>query len=85
MIDSERPKKTVIRSTRVNGPPRLARAWRRVNDAAKLQLTPEFECSDAWRRVWMAANREGRTVIELAANGIMSAVEAAEDALNDPA
>jgi hypothetical protein len=31
----------------------------------------------------MAAHLEGRTVIELVADGIMAAVEAAEDALRD--
>ncbi len=48
-----------------------------------LQLTPELERSEAWRRVWMAANREGRAVEALVADGIMAATEAAEDALRD--
>jgi hypothetical protein len=56
---------------------------REIERGLKLQLTPELERSEAWRRVWMAANLERRTVIELAADGIMAAVEAAEDALHD--
>jgi hypothetical protein len=48
-----------------------------------LQLTPELERSDTWRRVWMAAHLEGRTVEALVADGIMAAVEAAEDVLSD--
>ena len=48
-----------------------------------LQPTPELECSGAWRRVWMTARLEGRTVEALVADGIMAAVEAAEDDLRD--
>jgi hypothetical protein len=48
-----------------------------------LQLPHELERSEAWRRVWMAAQLEGRTVTKLAADGIMAAVEAAEDAFEN--
>jgi len=48
-----------------------------------LQLTPELKQSDAWRRVWITAHLEGRTVEALVADGIMAAVEAAEDVLRD--
>jgi hypothetical protein len=45
------------------------------------QLAPEFTCSEVWRRVWMVANREGRTIEAVIADGAMAAVEAAEDTL----
>jgi hypothetical protein len=48
-----------------------------------LQLAPELKRSDTWRMVWMAANREGLSVEALVADGIMAAVEAAEDDLRD--
>jgi hypothetical protein len=56
---------------------------REIECGLKPQLTPELECSEAWRRASMAAHLERRTVIELAADGIMAAVEAAEDALRN--
>jgi hypothetical protein len=56
---------------------------REIERGLKLQLAPELECSEAWRRVWMAANLEGRTVEALVADGIMAATEAAEDSLRD--
>lgn len=45
------------------------------------QLATELTCSEAWRRVWMAAHAEGRSVEALVADGIMAAVEAVESAL----
>ena len=56
---------------------------RAIERGLTLQLTPELASSEAWRRVWMAANLEGRTVEALIADGIMAAVEAAEDGLRE--
>lgn len=56
---------------------------RQLERGLTLQVTPKLEASGIWRRVWLAARLEGRTVTELVADGIMTAVEAAEDALGD--
>jgi len=42
----------------------------------KLAVTPALAQSAAWKRVQQAALLDGRTVIELVADGIMAAVEA---------
>lgn len=59
------------------------RYQREIVRGLKLELTPELASSEAWRAVWMAAHLERRSVVELAADGIMAAVEAAEDVSRD--
>lgn len=56
---------------------------REIEYGLRLQLTRELEFSEAWRRVWMAARLERRSVEALIADGLMAAVEAAESALHE--
>jgi hypothetical protein len=56
---------------------------REIERGLKLQITPELASSDTLRRVWMAAHHEQRSVEALVADGLMAAVEAAEDVLSE--
>jgi hypothetical protein len=58
---------------------------REIERGIKIVITPELGKSPAWRRVKQAALLESRSVSALVADGIMAALEAAEDALHERA
>jgi O-succinylbenzoate synthase len=48
----------------------------------KLVVSPKLSKSAAWKRVRLAAQLNGWSIPQLAADGLMAAVEATEDALS---
>jgi hypothetical protein len=55
---------------------------RELSRGIKLVVTPKLRKSAAWRRVRLAAQLNGWSTPQLAADGIMAAVEATEDDLS---